>query len=256
MNIVAIDPSLTCTAMVINGKRFVFASHSLAHTKKGALTRWFNECSTLIDYNFIDYEKADGYSDNEIVKLLAYEKTVKEIQDTICKHAIPYDTGNKIYKDETWKIPVSTWNHAFNCQSNNLKVLIEGYSYSSQAGPLIDLVTFSTLLRKAMLELTKDVTIYAPTQLKLKAAELTYEPIQKGKKVIKYEYRNQQGVSGGQFTKLDMLKCLIDNEKFANDWVHFLKTNKNEILNYKSVPKPIEDVNDAMLLFYIGLNSL
>lgn len=228
MNIIAIDPSLTCTAMVINGKRFVFAGNSLAHTKKGALTRWFKACEPLIHYQFIDYEKLDGYSDNEVAKLLAYSDTIYHIKNTI----------------------------ADNINYNPIKVLIEGYSYSSQAGPLIDLVTFSTLLRKAMLELTKDVTIYAPTQLKLKAAELSYEPIRKGKKVIKLEYRNTEGVAGGKFTKLDMLKCLTDCEKYANEWTHFLKVNKDEILNYKSVPKPIEDVNDAMLLWYVGLESL
>lgn len=232
MNIISIDPSLTCTAMVINGRRFVFASHDLAHTKKGALTKWFKECENLVHYEFIDYEKTEGYSNNEVAKLIAYQKTIERIIILIY---------NSLLID--FKQPV--------------KILIEGYSYSSQAGPLIDLVTFSTLLRNAIINLPlADVTIYAPTQLKLEAAKLTYEPIKKGKKVIKYEYRNHEGVAGGQFTKFDMLKALTQCDKYANSWVYFLKTHQAEILNYKSVPKPIEDVNDAMLLYYIGLETL
>jgi hypothetical protein len=42
------------------------------------------------------------------------------------------------------------------------KIGIEGYSFSSNAGAIIDLVTFSTLLRKKLFDLSEDILVLSP----------------------------------------------------------------------------------------------
>lgn len=128
---------------------------------------------------------------------------------------------------------------------------IEGYSYSSAAGPLIDLVCFGTLLRSKLSKISSDITVYAPTTLKSFAAQLTYTPIKKGKK---FEYRNNDGVSGGKFTKHEMYKALTENPDLNCEWLKMLREYKDEIFESKSVPKPIEDMNDAKLMYEIIKN--
>ena len=60
---------------------------------------------------------------------------------------------------------------------------IEGYNFGAQVGDLIDLVAFSTLLRKKLYDyITKDITVYSPTSLKQESCKLTYPPIDIGKK--------------------------------------------------------------------------
>ena len=130
------------------------------------------------------------------------------------------------------------------------KVFIEGYSFSSAAGPLIDLVTFGTLLRrKLFFGVSEDITVIAPTELKAFAAKLTYPAIQKGKKV---EYRNKEGLAGGSFKKHDMYKALIENDELQCEWVKLLREHWSDISVQKSVPKPIEDLNDAKLMYEVA----
>lgn len=224
MNIVTIDPSLSCTAVVVNNKRFAFVNRAIAFTKKDVNKKWFELASDHISYHYVDYTDLDDYSANEVNKLHTYDAITTEIMDVIMT----------------------------NITNLNVKVFIEGYSFSSSAGPLIDLVTFSTLLRKKLYDVTEIIDILAPTTLKLEAAKLTYPAIPKGKKVIKYEYRNNEGISGGSFKKHEMYKALIDNNNLQDEYVQFLRTHQEEILNYKTIPKPIEDVNDAQLMFYIA----
>lgn len=228
MNIVAIDPSLSCTAMVVNDKKFAFVNENIVYTKRRNFNKWFELTSPLASFNLINYNDFQDYSENEVSKLEVYNHTVNAIYDTIVMN-------------------VNT--------NDEIQVVIEGYSYSSAAGPLIDLVTFGTLLRRKLLQdLTNYVEIISPTSLKLEAAKLTYPPITKGKKVIKYEYRNNQGVAGGKFTKTEMYKALIENDNLQNDWVKFLRIHADEILSYKNIPKPIEDLNDAQLLYFVTSN--
>ena len=57
------------------------------------------------------------------------------------------------------------------------------------------LVTFSTLLRKKLFDyISQDITIMAPSTLKIEACKLTYAPINEGKKKIKLVYKNNDGV--------------------------------------------------------------
>jgi hypothetical protein len=235
MNYVAIDPSLTCTAMVVNDKKFVYTSSTVAHTKKGELKGWFSECEDLATIRvFNEIPSNLSNSDLELAKLEHYKHIVSHIMNDIM--------------DE------------LNTAEDTL-VGIEGYSHSSNAGPLIDLVTFSTLLRQEIhigLAFTAAMTpgygsirlkVYQPTEVKRFAAMLVYPPIKKGKKT---EYRNNQGVAGGSFKKHEIYLALTENPKLQNDeWVKYLLENADEVHAAKSVPKPIEDINDAKTLYEI-----
>jgi len=229
MNIIAIDPSLTCSALVVNDKKFIYAKEDLGISDKTTkLKKWFELCSPFITYRWLTQTKSLIHSDSEILKLAEYDS----ITDKIIA-----DIQANIHKDDKTIIG------------------IEGYSYSSAAGPLIDLVTFSTLLRhKLYSKISTNIKVYQPASLKLEAAKLTYTPLKKGVKVIKLEYRNYDGISGGKFKKGEMLQALTDNAGLTDDWVEFLRFYKDMLLELNTVPKPMEDVNDAKLLYEILKN--
>lgn len=233
MNIIAIDPSLTCTAMVVNDHKFVYASESTAMTKKMELKRWFKEVEDLVAIRtFPDISKS-SYSESECNKLTKYVSIANRMSE---------DIGSIINPDE------------------DTFVAIEGYSYSSAAGPLIDLVTLGTLIRVntfynfgVMIE----NRVFQPTEVKSLAAKFTYPPIAKNKVGTKFEYRNGDGIAGGSFKKPDIYKALIENSILVNDpWVDYLKECAEEALSLKSVPKPIEDINDAKILYEIVKNNI
>lgn len=227
MTLITIDPSLNSTAMIIDNKIFSFVNEIEAFTKNGKLSKWFDKLDNLVEFNFIKYKSINDYSADQINKLLMYDDVTNKIIKTILSN-INYKSGCKVF--------------------------IEGYSYSSNAGPLIDLVTFSTLLRKKLYEITNLIYIWAPTTLKLEAAKLSYSAIPIGKKIIKYEYRNNQGVAGGKFQKSDIMKAIIENKKLNSPYINFLRNNSDEILKNKNIPKPIDDINDAQILFNINEN--
>jgi hypothetical protein len=217
-DIITIDPSLNCTAMVVNDKKIIITTESYANTKSG-LNKWFDKCKDYIQYEILpDITYSKDYSAAEIEKL----KRFKTISSLVFRHIIKNSR-------------------------KDVKIYIEGYSYSSMTGPLIDLVTLSTLIREQCITLTDNVKIVSPKTLKMMTAEWAYDPIQVKKKL---EYRNHDGVSGGKFTKTEMCKALIEC-KYTCDWIEFLRENKEEILKNKKIPKPIEDINDAKIMFEI-----
>lgn len=241
-NIICIDPSLTCTAVIVNDKKAVFVKEELALSKTGKPTKWFEATDDLYELHL--HTLSDGlkltYTEGEVSKLCIYDGITYSIMKFIFQN-IDVGLDSKVY--------------------------IEGYSYSSAAGPLIDLVTFGGMLRlKLYTELTNDITIIAPTSLKLLAAQMTYPVIQKGKK---QEWRNNEGVSGGSFTKPDMYKALIENQNLQDPYMDMLRNFAVDILTVKpstrpskkvskkpktaSIPKPIEDLNDAKIMYEVAL---
>jgi hypothetical protein len=228
MNIIGIDPSLISTAVVVNGEIINYCRESSVYNKTG-MSKWFKSAEQFAEFRFINYREFENYSEGEITKLNDYDRIT-----------------DMIISDILLKID----------KSKNTKVGIEGFSFSSAQGDLIDLVTFSTLLRKKILDnVTKDVIILSPSTLKLESCKLTYEPIVKeiGRKVkrVEYEWRNTIGIPGGKFTKIDMARSIIDNIGIEDKWSDYLKSIKNEILTLKNIPKPHEDINDSWLLYNI-----
>ena len=222
MNIVGIDPSLISTGLVVNGKLFNYCRESDA-TNKSGLSKWFKFTDGKLTLRYIKYRNYEDYSEGELVKLKDYDaittQIINDIKDNI---------------DET----------------QPTKIGIEGYSYSSEVGYIIDLVTFSTLLRKKLYEhISKDITVMSPSTLKVEACKLTYPPINEGKKKEKWVYKNNDGVSAGSFTKHGMFLCIVENNELDDIWIKLCKSLKSDIMSATKVPKPFEDVNDAYLLY-------
>jgi len=228
VNFIGIDPSLISTAVVVNGKILNYCRESKVMIKSG-MSKWFKSAEQYCTYRFISYREFENYSDGELTKLKDYDNITEMIIEDILANINP---------DEESKIG------------------IEGYNFGATVGDLIDLVTFSTLLRKKLFDrVSEDIIVMSPSTLKLEACKLTYDPIVKevGKKVkrIEYEYRNKLGISGGKFTKRDMALAIIENEKIEDPWFKYLKSIKKELLEVKDIQKPHEDVNDAVLIYHI-----
>lgn len=230
MNIIAIDPSIVGTAMVVNGKLFTYVKKVNAWNKKQTkLNKWFSLCEPFMNYRFPEFDYPSDYSEQEIYKLLKFQDIIECIIEDI-----------KSNIDD----------------SQPIHVIIEGYSYSSNAGPLIDLVNFSTQLRLKLLEFVTELTVISPSQGKLESAKITYEATNIGKRVEKWVYMNNSGVKGGSFSKHDMLIAILDNKNIDMEWKDFLNDCKDDIMSMKTIPKPIEDINDAILFYFILKNKL
>ena len=222
MNLIGIDPSLISTAVCVNGKVFNYCREKDALGKKG-MFKWYKLADELVNYRYIEYSKYDDYMNSEIVKLMDYDKITQQIIDDIKENIIP-----------DMKTIVS----------------IEGFSYGSGVGDLIDLVTFSTLVRKKLFDqVTQDILVVSPSTLKLESCKLTYPPIDVGKKKPKLKWMNNDGIAGGHFTKREMFLSIVENEDLDDDWAKHCKSVKGDLLEGKKIAKPYEDVNDAYLLY-------
>lgn len=231
-NYIAIDPSLISTAIVIGDgedfKMLNFCREKDAQTKSGKLTKWYALAENHIDYIYIDMtEKGETYPEIELNKLEAYHDNTDLITDNILQNINPdYDTY----------------------------VMIEGYSFGSAVGDLIDLVTFSTLLRTKIYDkITRNIHVVSPKSLKLETCKMAYEPIvkmvgvKKPKEVI--EYRNPIGIKGGDFSKTDMLYAILEGKNFNDKWKEHCHSLENELMSTKKIQKPYEDINDAYLMY-------
>ena len=225
-NIVAIDPSLISTALIISNSKemkvFNYCRQSAAEGKSG-LKKWFKLAEEHIQYKYIEYGEYESYSEGEIRKLRDYDKVTDTIISDILENI---DSG----------LPT--------------KIGIEGYSFNSQNGDIIDLVTFSTLLRKKLIDyVSKDITVVSPSTLKLEACKLTYPAKDVGKKKEKLEWRNHLGISGGNFTKREICLSIIENMEWDDKWTKHIQGIKSDILNITIIPKPYEDINDSFILY-------
>ena len=231
-NIVALDPSLISTALVVSSgdtfKMYNYCRESSAFGKTG-IKKWFKLAEQFVTYKFIEYREFKDYSEGELTKLKDYDKISDGIISDILSNI---DT------------------------SKPTKIGIEGYSFSSTAGDIIDLVTFSTLLRKKLFDqISEDITVLSPSTLKLESCKLTYPPIvsETGKKVkkVKIEYRNTLGLAGGSFTKTDIFLAIVENNIWNDYWTKHCKLVKSDVLGIATIPKPYEDVNDAFLIYNV-----
>ena len=185
MNLIGIDPSLISTAVCVNGKLFNYCREKDALGKKG-MFKWYKLAEELVNYKYIEYQNYSDYMNGEIIKLSDYDKITDQIISDIKENINP---------------------------SLKTLVAIEGFSYGSGVGDLIDLVTFSTLLRKKLFDqITEDILVVSPSTLKLESCKLTYPPIDVGKKKPKLKWMNNEGIAGGHFTKREMFLAIVEND--------------------------------------------
>ena len=221
MIIIGIDPSLSSTSIVIKTEDEAFFYN---YTNNKPNYKWIKKTSDIINFKFHNYKQGKDYSDNEIEKLIEYDKIttniVNDIIDIICNH-----------------------------DDNDVRVYIEGFSYSSNAGRIIDLVTFSTLLRAKLLKTQLvNLNVISPSELKKSVASLVYTKDKKGM------YRDDSGKAGGMFDKRDIMVAILKlNNKMGTSYEKFLIDNQDELLKTKNIPKPFDDTTDSLSLVYHGM---
>jgi hypothetical protein len=220
MNLIGIDISIDSTGMSIYRKEEVIFFNFTTLKKN---VSWIKKTMTSFDYEFINYtyKDIDNYTESEVMKLREYDHVTDLIFNKI--------NGN-IDKNE------------------NTLIAIEGYNFGRKGNSLIDIVTFSTLLRSKLLNIQglEKMIIISPKSLKSIACDMAYGHVlnKTGKKIIN---KNPEGVSGGNFDKKDMMKAVINmNEK--NNLSLILNEYKNDLLKLKNVPKGIDDIIDSYFI--------
>lgn len=221
MNLIGIDISIDSTAMTIfrNEDMLLF---NFTTMKRGV--NWIKRIMEYVDIEFIDYtyKDIDNYTEKEISKLREYDHVTNLIFNKII--------GN-IDKNE------------------KSIAVIEGYNYGLKStNVIIDIVTFSTLLRKKLLEIPniEQIIIVSPKTVKSLACEMAYgyTLTKSGKKIIN---TNKNGVSGGKFDKKDMLEAFL-KINYTNKLSELIHKFEEELLKLKNVPKPMDDIIDSALL--------
>jgi hypothetical protein len=216
MFIVGIDPSLSSTAVTVYSSNGKYSFYNYTNNKPGY--KWIKEVSDFVHFTFHEYSNSDDFTESEIDKIDMYN---------IVTESIVNDIASVIGKKET-------------------HVYIEGYSYSAQAGHLVDLVTFSTLIRYKLHKM-KNVNLHfiPPSSLKRYSAEMVYKP---DKKKV---YRNEDGKAGGSFDKKDMMRALLHFD-IDCPYFNYLLEKREDLLKPKNIPKPFDDINDSLLLSLVG----
>jgi hypothetical protein len=225
MNYIGIDASLTSTAIsVVNEKGYFFFSYLKGYEKPG---KWTKLIEDFVKITGVSYEKDDDYSTQENLKLNDYQNLVSTIIS---------DLKAVLVEGEVY-------------------AAIEGYSFSSAAGHLIDLVTLGTLIRDRLKsELNAELNVYSPSTLKKETCGLTYGWTQKGKKKKTYICRNTIGIAGGSFKKHQMLESIKDYNcdselnKFCTEYF-------DDIYTLKKIPSPIDDLVDSYWVLKTLINE-
>jgi len=230
MNTVGIDISLTSTGLYIikDNQEYYFNYY-----KSDKLSKLHNKLD-FITYRLYDYKINEDFSNNEILKMLQYN-----------------DVTNKIIEDILTVIGDSI---------EDTIVTIESYNYNAtrnnNSNTLIDTVAISTLLRiKILKEKFKIVSFIPPTSLKKYVCESVYglgELTKKGKP--KKPSANKLGIPGGKFTKSEMFLAMMES-KYETKLKSYLTEDVKYLYSLKNIPKPLDDIIDAMWLAYIGLEQ-
>jgi len=212
MRIAGIDQSITSTSICLTDghhERFIL----FGKEKKG---KWWDSVSTVATQEVCQYDYPEGYSEQDTYKVHEYGKTAERIAEVV---------------------------HQFNPDI----VAIEGYSYSSQAGDLIDLVTFGSALRRAIISRGMNLIVFAPTELKSKACALAYGTDKKGVPRRPVRDGEKAGLAGGKFTKKEMLEAMAHFAPTCQ-MMSALGNMAQEAMALASVPKPLDDMVDSWWL--------
>ena len=227
MNYIGIDISLNSTAVYIESK---FGNKILSFTNKKDNNIYIKELDRCgVKFYHHNRVVSKDYSENEILKLKHYNM----LSDLLISEIV-----NNIDNDE------KTY-----CQ-------IEGYSFSKNTSSILDIVSFSTLIRSLLLKTIEeiDITIISPSSLKLETCKLVYEPINIGIRKPKYEYKNNQGISGGSFKKPQMFGAMIEGKSKCP--ISDMLTSYKELMDRDKIPNPIEDIIDAIFCCKVKINEI
>lgn len=216
MNYIGIDISLNSTAVFIESNK---GTSILSFTNKKDNNIYIKELDRYgVKFFHLYRESSNNYSENEILKLNHFNMISKLVIDEIITNI---DIDEKTH-----------------CQ-------IEGYSFSKNTSSILDIVSLSTLIRSNLIKSITDIniSIISPSTLKLETCKLVYKPIDVGKKKPKYEFRNNQGISGGSFKKPHMFRAIIEGN--IDTPIYDMITSYKELMDRDKIPNPIEDIIDA-----------
>ena len=226
MIFIGLDISKISTALCIEKNNTI---KLYSYTTKKDNNIWVKDTNDFINYRHINYlyTNETDYSKSEINKLIEFNEFTDLIINDIFDNVDILD---------------------------NIKIGIEGYSYNSKKGPIIDIVEFSSILKNKILnKLSKysKIEIISPLTLKTETCKMVYKPRieTKGKKIIKeiIHYENDKGKQATKFDKWDMFYAFINSEikSELKDWC---KEYSNDIAKNKELPKPIDDIVDSCFL--------
>ena len=213
--IIGADLSLSSSGICIyNGEDLKLSNY----TNNKPTNKWVKASNDFIDYTFHLFKNSKTFTESEILKLKNYDQVTDNIVDDIVNYI-----GN-----------------------NEADMYIESYSYSSKSGKLIDIVTFSTMIRLKLLGHSNiNMNFIPPSTLKKISGQYVYETDKKGM------CRNEEGKAAGSFDKKDLYMVLL-NMNLDYEYIDFLKDNTDNMMNVKNLPKPFDDINDSILLVYHG----
>jgi len=226
-NYIGIDISINSTAIYIESDK---GMKIISFTNKKDNNVYIKELNNHgVEFEHINRRKSKNYSENEVIKLRHYDEVATMILDKCNKYI---------------NINENTY-----CQ-------IEGYSFSKNTSSILDIVSFSTLIRSYLLKNIPrlEMSIISPSSLKLEACKLSYKPIDIGIRKPKFIYTNNDGVAGGSFKKHEMYKAILDGNistpinKMLKDYIH--------LLDRKSIPNPIEDIIDSIFACKVKIKEI
>ena len=228
MVFIGLDVSKISTALTIE-KNGITKLYSYSTLKPN--NTWVKLTNDIINYRHVNYtySKEEDYSKTEIMKL----KQFSEVTDLIIQ-----DIKSNLEDNE------------------DVIIGIEGYSYSSSSGPIIDIVEFTTTLKYKLLQFIdgSKINIFSPITVKMETCKIAYEPRIEitGKKILKevIHYENKDGKNATKFDKWDMFYALLysDIKLELKDWCI---DNKDIITKNKDVFKPLDDAIDSMFIMNI-----
>ena len=216
---IGIDASLISTVIHISIED---QHHLLCFRKDFKETKW-TKMLDFVDFHPISYTEMPK-SEKDFIKFTAVER--QKLQD--------YADITKLMIEKIKEITKG-------CE---LYVGLENYSYSSVGSSVLDIVAFGTNLRQQLTTLdAKAYFLIPPTQLKSNWAKLVYNADKKGM------YRNNDGVAGGSFKKIQMMTGIIESKlELHPKFKKFLIDNWSELSVIKTIGKPIDDISDAVIL--------
>lgn len=205
---IGIDQSINSTAMVINEDIYIFSSEHIAYNKSG-LSKWYKDCEQYVKMYFHTLPNKNlSYSEKEVEYVELFSNIAQKMKEVILSY-----------------------------RPTEVNVAMEGYNYSMGPGAIIDLVGIGTAIRLMLFSIGARIEILSPSTVKTHACSITYGLDKKG------VCRRPDGLSGGRFNKEDIHKSLLESD-LDTKWVNYLRN----IEIGKKIPKPHEDISDAIVL--------